>query len=242
MLNPNGVIFSTVTQFVEQVGRRKVWKYGDLDQMTCIWNGPVAGALNFKPQVGAKHPDYPLMFCTDSEIADQAALIAEVHATYAGIIQTKGQSPYYTPPVVTLSPVQGSRDFIRGWSYVSGSTANDVFGDGSVIQYTPLYTGGTQTTTIRYIGTQCQMRYQAYPSPPHGGHYSGLGLGKVNWTILSETFGPQMVSLKDASYQDMQQLLREIPPVPPLYAAYLGTSAEQRGNWHTVTETYGPTF
>jgi len=237
------MIFSTVTTFVEQVGRRLVWRYAELDNMICIWTGPASGALGFKPQINSPHPQYPLMFVTDADIVTKEGAVAELSVTYVGIIQTKGQSNYYTPPVVSLSPVQGSRDFIRGWSYVSSYQTKDIFGDGSVIEYIPQYTGGTQTTTVRYVGTECQVRYQAYPGPPSGGyHYSGLGLSKVSWTILSETYGPQMVSLKDASYQDMQTMLREIPSIPPLYAAKLGFAADQRGNWYMVTETYGPTF
>jgi len=38
------MLFNTVTQFVEQVGRRQQWRYADLDVMVCTWNGPAYGA------------------------------------------------------------------------------------------------------------------------------------------------------------------------------------------------------
>jgi hypothetical protein len=235
------IIFSTVSQFVEQVGRRNAWKYAELDVMMCIFTGPAAGALAFKPKVNDVHPQYPLMFCTDSGVTFQAAGIAEVQATYAGIIRTSGQSPYYTDPVVTVTPTQGSRDFVRAWSMVTSYDQIDVMGDGSIIETIPKFSGGTQTTTVRYVGTQCQVRYQAYPKPaPY--HYSSVGLGYVKWNILSETIGPQLVSYQNVDFKSMNEAMNSVPAIPPLYAAKLGWAAQQRGKWFTVTENYGPTF
>src|SRR5262245_8558261 len=105
------MIFSTVTTFVEQVGRRQVWKYAELDNMTCIWTGPASGALQFRPNVNSKHPQYPLMFVTDSEIVTKEGAVAEVSVTYTGIIRTSGAKSYVTPPIISISSVQGSRDF-----------------------------------------------------------------------------------------------------------------------------------
>jgi hypothetical protein len=253
MLNPNGVIFSTVTQFVEQVGRRLQWKYGELDVLVGTWNGPSAGALQFKPKVGSPHPDYPLMFCTDSQIIHQNALIAEVEVTYQGIIQTSGASSYITPPITTESPIQGSRDFVDVFIQPTGFVGLATGPGGAVTQSAQYWNVSTRSVTVRYIGKQCSVRYQSYPRPT-GLKYSQLGLSRVQWTVLSRTYGPTSQVATQVTNNNAQLIVNEqflqatgaLPTpnvgVPPLYAANLGVQIEQRGQWYNCVETYGPTF
>jgi len=245
MLNPDGVIFSTVTAFVEQVGRRQQWRYADLDVMVCTWNGPAAGASNFKPKVGSPHPQYPLMFVTDSEIVSAAALVAEVQATYQGIIQTSGVKQYYTDPVVSMSPTGGSREFTRIYSQqvMAAQYTTNQFGQPVTGYSTPaLYNYGTQSVTVRYTGVQCSVKYQTYPSVnEHSPHFSSLGLGRVMWQVLSTYYGA--VSIIGSNVEQVPSVIPGVPiGVPPLFAAYMGMNVQQRGKWWDVTEIYGPTF
>jgi len=243
--------FNSVTSFVEQVGRRLQWKYAELDNMVCIYNGPSYGAIQFKPPINAPHPQYPLMFVTDSSIDYKDAGIAEVRVTYAGIIQTNGTGSYVTPPVTSESPVQGSRDFVYylmvqtfAAQYQKDALGNPITG----YSLPALYNYGTQTVTVRYIGTQCSIRYQAYPRPT-GLKYSSLGIGRVNWTILSQFRGPMQIAGSNVEQGVAQAAVNQMiissggtNHIPPLYAANLGVSREQRGLWYNCVEVYGPTF
>jgi len=247
-----GIIFNSVTAFVEQVGRRLQWRYAELDNMICVYIGPQASALAFKPKINSRHPQYPLMFVTDSSITNKEALVAEVSVTYAGIIQTSGASSYITPPVTTESPVQGSRDFVAPfvqqtsdpvYQQIGGASAAGG-GPGSAVLIQPaFFSCGTQNVTVRYVGTQCSIRYQAYPRPTSL-HYSSLGLGRVTWNVLSQYYGPKTVIGQQLTAAYANQLVANYYPItiPPLFAANLGFEREQRGLWYNCVETYGPTF
>lgn len=240
----NGILFNSISQFVEQVGRRMIWKYGELDNLISTWVGPAVGALAFKPKVNTPHPDFPLMFCTDSQITNNEALTAEVQATYQGIIQWNGKKPYITDPITSTSPVQGSRDFTILWvashvTYIQGSNPNQ---PGTQSGYLYLNDVGTRSETIRYVGNQCSVKYQAYPRPG-GLNYPGLGLSLVTWYPLTTFYGPvSMIAFGvDATY--VGNLSREYPgTAPPIIAANLGFEIDQKGKWYDCTEIYGPTF
>ena len=247
-----GIIFSSVTAFVEQVGRRLQWKYAELDNLLCTYIGPSASALQFKPPINSAHPSYPLMFVTDSSITNKEAGVAEVTVTYAGIIQTSGASSYITPPITTESPVQGSRDFVDLFITPTG-VPTMVFnpgGFGTTVEQ--LYNVTTRNVTVRYVGRQCSVRYQSYPRP-NGLKYSHLGISRVQWTILSITYGasstaaagvtgPSAQQVANLNYGQLTGQLPKQVGVPPLYAANLGMEIEQRGQWYNCVETYGPTF
>jgi hypothetical protein len=236
------MIFSTVTNFQEKVGRRQVWKYAELDNMLCVYTGPNSLALDFKPLINSPHPSYPLMFCTDSQITTLDAGVAEVQVTYAGIIQTSGTSSYVTPPITSESAVQGSRDFQRTFvSLKTPAIAGTGTGAGTIIPAN--YDYGTETLAVRYIGVQCSVRYLAYPRPTSL-KYSSLGKSRVTWSILSQTIGPRTVVASGVLYEVAQAAISSmaIPPVPSLFAAYLGSQLEQRGKWFECSEIYGPSF
>lgn len=236
------MIFSTVTQFVEQVGRRKVARYGDLDQLICVYVGPTDQASSFEPLVNSAHPNYPLMFVTDTQVTAKEALVSEISVTYAGKILYSGQLSYVSQPITSESPVQGSRDFQRTFvsqrSYPQAGTGT---GAGTVIFAT--YDYGTETIAVRYIGTQCTVKYQAYPRPTSL-HYSSLGNSRVKWSILSQTVGTRTVVASGVIAEIAQLGINgmAIPPIPSIFAANLGFSLEQQGKWYNCTEVYGPTF
>jgi len=252
------MIFSTVSTFVEQVGRRQFWRYAELDQMTTVFNGPSSLVMQYKPQVDSPHPEFPLMFCIDSEVTKQAALIAEISATYAGIMDSStvtkltlvgGGSSYVTKPVLSINPVQGSRDFQRVFqtSYATASKGKDS-SDNTITILTTLYNCGTQTTTVHYLGTQVTIKYQAYPItgiiPVPMIVYNNLGMPRVTWQVLSEALGMISLVLQGADAGSAAEWMAQQASyqIPPLFAAYLGGTQQQRGLWYDITEVYGPTF
>jgi hypothetical protein len=246
----SAIIFSSVTAFVEQVGRRKQFKYGDLDTLVCTWNGPAVAAQTFKPKVNSPHPEFPMMFCTDSQIVAQAALVCDVEATYLGIIQSGGTGKYVTPGVVSTSPVQGSRDFEIPYGAIVGNTGTTtVVGTptgsqtGQQVFYQgPLYAVGTQRINVRYIGSQCSVHYQVYPRPdPNHPNYPDLGKSLVKWQILSQYKGEISVTATGVipAFAPPPPVLAQVPPI---FAAYLGMQMTQKGQWYDVVENYGPAF
>ena len=243
MLNPNGVIFSTVTQFVEQVGRRQQWRYADLDIMVCIWNGPSAGAWGFKPQVGSPHPSFPLMFVTDSQIVNQAALVAEIQATYQGRID----SNHKTEPQLSMTPFQGSRDFTIGWmTQTHAPQYTQIAGPGGVltqqgVQTAPaLYSAGSKQMTARWWGENANVLFHAYPLPGDA-QFSSLGLSNCKWELIGWFSGPPTVSVTDVDQYTAQQTYNQYPGQPyiNMQTMYIGRSVVQRGKWYEVTEQYG---
>jgi hypothetical protein len=241
------MIFSTVTAFVESVGRRIIYRFSELDQMRCIYTGPNALADAFLPPVNAPHAVYPLMFVTASEVTKREATIAEVTVTYEGKIN--GNSPYVTAPITTESSVQGSRDFSRSIILptsppVYGTQPNPLNPAAPLIVLTQpaLYSVGTQTITVRYIGTQVSIRYHACPRPT-GLHYSSLGLSRVHWTVLSQTYGAVSVAASGLTGPQAQSQNFNVTGAAPLFASNLGFERTQRaGKWYDCTEIYGPTF
>lgn len=240
----NTVIFNSVSQFVEQVGRRIVSKWGELDQLTCIYNGPASGAIAFRPKVNSTHPNYPLMFVTDSGIRYIGSQVAEVEVTYTGILQTSGAKVYRTPPILSITPVQGSRDFeVQWYQEVSSQTIESA---GQVVRY-PQWVYGTQKENVRYVGSQVSIKYNMYPAKAvdfETPYYSDLGFSKVEWEILNTFFGEvtYVGSWTGPSF-NIYTIMPHIPPTaPPIRQAYLGMSINQKGLWYEITENYGPTF
>jgi hypothetical protein len=257
------IIFDSVDTFIEAVGRRQVWRYAELDQMSTIFTGPSSLAMRYKPKVNQRHPEFPLMFCTDSRITRDVALVAEINATYAGIMDqsvlTKrtfdnGQTCYTTSPVWTISPVQGSRDFQVLWAQeipVTKTTSDFSTGTARALTQTVYFVNaGTRAVTVRYIGSQATCKYQLYmissgggSPPPELEWFSADGLSRVSMEVLSTYYGQISIAISGADPQTAATWYAQQGfGVPPLFAAFLGSSQQQRGYWYDVTEVYGPTF
>jgi hypothetical protein len=247
----SGIIFYSVTNFVEQVGRRVTSKYGDLDRLTCTYTGPASTALQFKPAVNSAHPNYPLMFVTDTGIRFIEALVAEVEVTYVGMMQTNGGRIQVTPPVSSQTRVKGSRDYTRSANvmtqvphYVVGSTgaAGQVTSGGYV---GALYNLGTQQVTVYYIGTESSIRYHVYPQPsPFSLNYYNLGMSLANVKQVAQIYGPISISASGLDSNALSQASSQQGTfyTPTLAVINLGIEIQQEGKWYTCTETYGPAF
>jgi hypothetical protein len=96
------LIFNSVTQFVETIGRRRthVSNPTQLDSLECIFTGPTELATGFVPLDLARHPQFPGMQCSGWTITNREALMAEARAQYSGKF-TAGAGPYTTVPVIT---------------------------------------------------------------------------------------------------------------------------------------------
>jgi hypothetical protein len=83
------VLFNSVDQFVEQVGRRRVHKRKstELDSMDCIFTGPKNLVSSAIPLDGTPHPTYPMMTSTGWEVTEKEALYCELRISYTGKFQ-----------------------------------------------------------------------------------------------------------------------------------------------------------
>ena len=139
------VIFNSITQFIESVGRRTVQsKRNSLDQMTCVFTGPNAMALGFLPFNGTPHPQYPLMLCENAEITNRGALVAEVRVSYVGKLKGAPTGVYLTVPDIVRSRHLGSISYTTSYSNspIQIATAS----------YTVRYTA--KAVTFRYLTNQ----------------------------------------------------------------------------------------
>src|SRR5215475_324276 len=97
----------------ETLGRQRSYQWADLDRLQVPWIGPAYSLENFK--VNSPHPDYPLMFVVDVQEQTLQGGLTQLQVTYEGKFTTKGQSSYISDPVISLSTVEGSRDFVLPW-------------------------------------------------------------------------------------------------------------------------------
>lgn len=221
---------------VESLGRSRVEQFGQMDRMTCVFTGPDNTLYNFP--ISSPHPEYPLMFVTSANAKTIPGGLSEVTIVFDGKLLTNGASSYVTTGVTEERSVQGSRDFVNYVTTVYSHAQPGLI----IIGGNTLYTVSTQSVAVRYIGTECLVRYQAYPRPT-ALQYSAIGLSRVKWTVLSSTYGALSV-VGNPGVLDPSSVINALPTagVPPLVAKNLGFDVIQRGQWYDCVETYGPTF
>jgi hypothetical protein len=80
------IIFNSVTDFVEQVGRRRVHKSKtiDLDTMSCVFTGPTWRVGQYIPRDRTPHPDFAFMTSTGWSVRDIEAGVSELSIDYVG--------------------------------------------------------------------------------------------------------------------------------------------------------------
>jgi hypothetical protein len=141
------VIFNSVNQFVEAVGRRTVQeKPNSLDQLECIFTGPSALAIGFLPKPKSRHPVYPMMYCSRSEILAKEALVAEVRVSYVGKLSGAPNGVYITTPDVSRSRHLGSVSFT------------------TTVSLSPILLA-TTSYTVRYIAKAATFKYLTNQAP-----------------------------------------------------------------------------
>lgn len=78
------VQFYSIKSFVEDVGRREVYRFGDTTTLVCIYTGPADLYSQWNPQIGSSHPQYPLMLLTNIQKNSLAGVVLEVTLSYTG--------------------------------------------------------------------------------------------------------------------------------------------------------------
>jgi hypothetical protein len=228
---------------LETVGRQRGSQWGELDRMQVFYTGPLYSLENFP--LNAPHIDYPLMFVTGAQEQAIEGALTRIVVTYEGKFTTSGQSSYVSDPVITENTVQGSRDYTLFVAilYTPAQYANVVNAGGPDITLKvaeAVYRVGNQTCTVRFLGNQVSIRYQASPRPTTL-NYRTLGLSRVNWQVLS-TWRGAMNDMQYSTNPNAPADASTAPSPPAIYAANLGFEREERGKWYNCVEVYGPTF
>ena len=242
------ITLTNIPYFVEQPGRTITKAIGELDRMTVPFLGPWNQQVPF--QEGAADTTYPLMFCMGYTEDDNGGL-HELKVNYAGVAVTSGAMPYLTQPILSITEIQGSRDFETEWAAMSSTAVvtNVSYSGGTIhdIGTTNIYyySVGTQRVNIRYIGTSVALRYHTIPQPNfEQPAYKQLGLSLVKFYILSTYYGEVSVAASAVPASGISNVFAQmnLAGVPPLSAAYMGMRITQIGKWYEVEETYAPTF
>jgi hypothetical protein len=216
------VLFNSITQFIESVGRRTVQeKLNSLDQIDAIFTGPSAYAQAFLPAPRSPHPQFPLMYCARAEITAREGLVAVVSTSYVGKLAGAPGGLYIGAPDIDCSRHIGS---------ISYTTSVSV----SPIQI------ATYSYTVRFTAKAVTFKYLTNKVPPPGfdGYFVTQAqpyLGVENLT----TFKTAIVYSTGAP-----------EPIPGLYEGYLTNTLvfdndltnvgvqDLDNGWYQVAETY----
>lgn len=156
-MTANGIIFNSVTWFVQLPDRTKTRvKRDDLDTMTEAFTGPSAYEDAFVPPVGAQHPLYNLMTVISTDVRRMPAAVSEVTVHYQGKLANSGASGYTSVPTINKSWMEGEVTYqINGAiavpvPFMAGSGFNlSSYSQTGILSYSRRYTG--RCVEIAYI-------------------------------------------------------------------------------------------
>lgn len=78
------IIWNSVHNFVEQVGRRTTQRFGNILNYVFVYIGPQSGYPNWNPQLGSTAPGFPLLYLNNIEKRNLAGNVLEVTLYYVG--------------------------------------------------------------------------------------------------------------------------------------------------------------
>jgi hypothetical protein len=87
------IIFNSVSQFVEQVGRRTTQRFGAVINYIFVYIGPQSGYSSWAKMLGSSPTGFPLLFLNNIEKRNLAGQVMEVTLYYVG---TDQQGVQYT--------------------------------------------------------------------------------------------------------------------------------------------------
>jgi hypothetical protein len=197
------LIFNTVSEFVETVGRRTTRdKVNTLDRISTVWTGPSALAIDFLPANKTQHPQFQLMYCERAVIGAQVGLTADVNVDYVG--KLSGIGIYRTTPDIDRSRHLGSISYsdtqslsavtLATTSWVVRFTARGVSFRYLTNQNVPAdFDGYFATQAAAYLGVENVETFRAGLSYATGAPSSGY----INSTLVYQN------DLVDLSVKDL---------------------------------------
>lgn len=210
-----------VTDYRETLGRRRDLKFGQFDQVTRIFTGPVARKDVWVPQMGSPlSPDYPLMLATASSDIEQDGALGTLTVTYQGRMYINGFQP---TPKLSISRTETSASVQVAASQVVNIGKSQVVGyevDGVWVSVEAMNTAllgargvseptgttvvpfygnvgrivryGWATLTINYISTSVSAKYQTLSRPTGPKGYNQGAAYEIISTIIGEVSGTEL--------------------------------------------------
>jgi hypothetical protein len=202
------LIFNSVTQFYEQIGRRQT-HYSNpitLDTLECIFVGDATGTSSVCPSDLAIHPEFPGMRCSGWNIVSKEALMAEVRAQYSGKLLA-GSGPYTTPPLITTSRHLGSISYTtsRSTTPIQVQTASyTVRFTAKAVEFKYLtnrlpssgFDGNFASQAAPYLGTENLQTFQTALSFATGAAVFSAALGYGGYVVSTLTWHNDLSNLQ----------------------------------------------
>jgi hypothetical protein len=85
------ILFNSINQFVEQVGRRTTQRFGTVLNYLFVYTGPQSGYSAWAKQLGSSPDGFPLLYLSNIEKRNLAANVMEVTLYYIGTDQQRAQ-------------------------------------------------------------------------------------------------------------------------------------------------------
>jgi hypothetical protein len=228
------MIFSTVKQMLETVGRTRASTWADLDKLTCIWTGPTG--LADKVKMGATHPQYGKMEVNAiRKIADVAG-ITKLELEYVGLFDGGDRGPIVQEESANESEVEFKED---GGQFVSVVTnkSTDADGNSIVTGFTYTFTFVTLNKVIHYLSFNKIWRYVAYkPNAPIGGG-GEIDILSIRPAGATTTSFSETVASGSSSTFDFSQQLGPYGHHTENFCSSFQTQAISP-NWYRVTEIW----
>jgi hypothetical protein len=136
------ILFNSINQFVEQVGRRTTQRFGTVLNYLFVYTGPQSGYNSWAKQLGSSPDGFPLLYLSNIEKRNLPANVMEVTLYYIGTDQQG----------VTYTDLQTSTDLLAksfSWSGVASS-------GGFLVQYSL----EVQYTTVEVTFSYTTYKYQ----------------------------------------------------------------------------------
>lgn len=155
------MIFSTIKQMIETVGRTRASNWGELDKLTCIWTGPTGQADSVV--MGATHPQYGTMEVNAiRKIADVAG-VTKLELEYVGLFNGGDIGPVLRGSSTSEGEFEEQQPEAVNTGIVFQSAGNFNPTTGQITGVKTLYTWKlfTRTSVIRYLSLNATFRYVA---------------------------------------------------------------------------------
>lgn len=167
-------LFTGPPTFTEIDSRRVSNQFGQTERLVAVYRGMEIYYLAWVPQLGSRHPQYPLLFLTGIDRADAGGGLLDVTATFAGTeFQTKTPSGLYYSNLITSTQLVD-----KSWSWEGLASV------GGVLK--------TVTFTAQYTTIEATFAYTCF-NYPNGGQWNGnartlVAMVNYNWTLLSTPY------------------------------------------------------
>lgn len=224
-MNGNGIIFNSVSWFVQLPDRTKTRvKRDDLDTMAEVFTGPSAYEDTFVPSVGMQHPLYNLMTVISTDVRRMPAAVSEVTVHYQGKLANSGATGYTSVPTINKSWMEGEVTY-----QVNGTTAYAapfVVGSGfNIYSYT---VQGILSYSRRYTGRCVEIAYITNRIPTGEPTQIGAATGFLGFQNIWDTM---------TGFSTGMQLTGAGTPIQQM--ACTDVRVEDRADgWYRVTEMY----